>query len=400
MRIVQVEDFFHPNSGYQINILSKYFSKFGHDVTVVCSELDKMPDYLNNFFTINKINEDDKEYENKTGVRIIRVPIWGYISGRSLYRSNIFKVVDELKPDILFVHSEDTAIAIQYLWKIEKKPYALVMDNHQCDMSSHNKFREVFRWFYRLTCTPIIKRNEYKTVRLVEDDHYMQDHFDIPIELTPCITFGSDTLLFHPDEQVKKSFRDQYGIPEDAFVVVYAGKLDEYKGGKFLADTLKEKFDTKKEIVFLVVGNTSGEYGKSVEEIFSNSENRILRFPTQKYVDLAPFFQAADIAIFAKECSLTFYDVQACGLPVVSEDNEINVERCTHNNGYNFKKGNIADFRSKIQLLSEMEEEKFREMASASEQFILQNYNYEEKAREFEKLMITEIKRQRKKKHI
>ena len=145
MKIVQIEDFFHPNTGYQINILSKYFSKFGHDVTVVCSELKRMPQYLTGFFDISDIGKADSLYTKETGVKIVRVPIYGYVSGRSIYSRKIFKLVDELEPDILFVHSEDTAIAIQILRKMKKKKYAFISDNHQCDMSSHNKFRRLFR---------------------------------------------------------------------------------------------------------------------------------------------------------------------------------------------------------------------------------------------------------------
>lgn len=394
MKIVEIEDFVHPSTGYQVNVLSKYFVKFGHDVTIVCGEMDKMPAYLTDFFDISNIKEDDADFKRETGVSIVRVPIYKYVSGRAIYTKKIFEVVDKLKPDILFIHAEDTVIAMQYLLKMHKKEYALIMDNHQCDMSSHNRFREVFRWVYRKIFTPIIKKNGYLVVRLVEDDYYMQDHFGIPMQLTPCITFGTDTLLFNKNENVKQSFRKEYGIGEDAFVFIYAGKLDEYKGGLFLAETLKKKFESEKELVFIVVGNTSGEYGKNVEKTFNESENKILRFPTQKYVELAKFFQASDVCLFAKECSLTFFDAQACGLPVISEDNEINVERCKHNNGINFKKGNIEDFRCKIQYMIDLDEKEIQTMSCASLEYILNNYNYEEKARQFEELMIKEIERQ------
>lgn len=38
MKIVHVEDFFHPDAGYQINILPKYMAKMGHEVVVITSE--------------------------------------------------------------------------------------------------------------------------------------------------------------------------------------------------------------------------------------------------------------------------------------------------------------------------------------------------------------------------
>ena len=144
MRIVEIDDFFYPSSGYQSNILSKYFVKFGHDVTIVCGEMEKMPNYLTDFFKSKDIIIEDKKYTDETGVKIIRIPLIKFISGRAIYVNKVFNVIDELKPDILFIHADDTVIAMQYLLKIHKKKYALIMDNHQCDLSSHNKFREVF----------------------------------------------------------------------------------------------------------------------------------------------------------------------------------------------------------------------------------------------------------------
>ncbi len=395
MKIVEIDDFVHPSTGYQVNVLSKYFVKFGHDVTIVCGEMEKMPSFLTDFFDISNIEEDDRKFREETGVKIIRMPIKNYISGRAIYTSEIFRTVDRLEPDILFIHSEDTMIAMQFMMRMRNKKYALIMDNHQCDISSRNRFREFFRFGFRRVFTPIIKRNEYKVVRLEEENFYMQDHYNIPIELTPLITFGSDTMLFHPDESIREKFRKDNDISEDAFVVVYAGKLDEYKGGQFLADTIQKKFTTSKEIVFVIVGNTSGEYGEKVEKTFSQSENRILRFPTQKYAELAPFFQVADLAIFPKECSLSFYDVQACGLPVVSEDNEINLGRCSNHNGLNFRSGDIEDFREKITKMTEMDKDEFKSMSESAKEFVLKNYNYEDKARQFEKLMLEEIERQK-----
>ena len=396
MRIVEIDDFFHPSSGYQSNVLSKYFVKFGHDVTIVCGEMKKMPKYLTDFFQSKNIDEEDKKYTDETGVKIIRIPLIKYVSGRAIYTKKIFKVIDELNPDILFIHADDTVIAMQYLLKIHKKNYALIMDNHQCDLSSHNKFREVFRLIFRRVFTPIIKKYQFKIVRLVENDDYMLKHYDIPLELTPCITFASDTMLFHPDNNVRDKFREDNNISKDAFVVIYAGKLDEYKGGLLLSKVLQLEFDVGREIVFLVVGNVSGDYGKEVERNFANSKNRILRFPTQKYRDLVKFFQASDIAVFAKECSLTFFDVQACGLPVVSENNEINVDRCSHNNGLNFESSSIEDFRNKIIEFATMSKEDFSKASKAAVKFVFDNYNYETKAKEFEKIMIEEIVRQKK----
>lgn len=222
------------------------------------------------------------------------------------------------------------------------------------------------------------------TVIRTQNDPYVQNCLGIPLERAPWISYGSDTLLFHPDKQQKQQLRSKYEIPEDAFVVIYAGKLDETKGGKLLAVAFQKKYPISREVVLVVVGNSSGDYGKGVEEIFARSENRIIRFPTQKYLDLPGYYQMADICVFATQCSLSFYDVQACGLPVVSEDNNVNLERCSHRNGLNFLQGSVDDLRGKILSFARMPDKEFLEYSENSLQFILDNYDYEKKAREYE----------------
>ena len=63
MRIVHVEDFFHPDAGYQVNILAKYQVTFGHEVIVITSEMEKIPQDLTAFFGRDHIEEHDKAYE-------------------------------------------------------------------------------------------------------------------------------------------------------------------------------------------------------------------------------------------------------------------------------------------------------------------------------------------------
>ena len=75
MKIVHIEDFFHPDAGYQVNILSKFQTSNGHKVTIVTSIMDKIPLRLKSFFGYSDIDERDKEFTHRTKVNILRVPI-------------------------------------------------------------------------------------------------------------------------------------------------------------------------------------------------------------------------------------------------------------------------------------------------------------------------------------
>ena len=383
MKIVNVEDFFHPDAGYQINILSKYLVALGHEVIIITSQMDKVPAALTSFFGKENIEERDKEYSNRYGVKIVRLPIKGFVSGRAVFTKELFSTIQADNPDVVFVHGNDTLTGMRYLLKYKKFGYPLVMDSHMLEMASSNKFNKLFRKFYKYFFTPLITRNEIPVIR-TQDDPYVEKCLGISLSQCPWISVGSDTMLFHPDEDARKQFREANNISENAFVVIYAGKLDESKGGLLLAETIQKKIEAKRDVVFLIVGKTTPtEYGSKIEALFSQSENRVLRFPTQLYAGLSKFYQAADCAVFPRQCSLSFYDVQACGVPVIFEDNNINVDRAAHGNAVVFESGDFQDFRNKIAEMCNEPAENLLRMRENSIAYVKASYDYAEIAKRY-----------------
>ena len=394
MNIVHIEDFFHPDAGYQINILPKYMVKQGHTVTILTSEMEKIPPFLTSFFGRDHIEERDRAYEEAYGVKIVRLPLRRFVSGRAIFAPGLLDAIRTCSPDIVYVHGNDTFTGMWATWNRKKLGCPLVLDSHMLEMASTNPLRKAFRVFYRTFVTPIIRREKLTVIR-TQDDTYVERCLGIPLAQAPWVSYGSDTMLFHPDSERKQTFRRENGIAEDAFVMVYAGKLDESKGGKLLADLTCVPLRTDREVVWLVVGNATGDYGREVEETFAKSPYRVLRFPTQKYADLAPFFQAADLAVFPRQCSLSFYDVQACGLPVLSEDNNINVDRCSHENGWNFKAGDAADSHAVLERVVNLPGEAFAAASANAAAFIKAEYDYEEKARAYERILLDVMRQYR-----
>lgn len=392
MRIVHFDQMFHPDFGDQINLLSKYQVKQGHEVYIVTGKNDVPHPRFKYFADNSNMDEKDNLFESSTGVKIIRIGINRFISGRAMYKKGYKKIVDNLEPDILFCHFNDTVVGMYYTYLSGKLRYPVVFDSHMLEMASTNRFNKIFRRFYRYFLTPIIKKNRLIVIK-TQDDNYVNKHLGIPKELTPFISFGSDTSIFYPDDSIKSRLREENDIEEDDFVVVYTGKFSEGKGGKLLAEVFRKKFETNKRIVLIAVGNTNSEYEKEVEEIFRKSENRIIRFPTQKYIDLPKFYQTADLSIFPKQCSLSFYDAQACGLPVIAEDNNINIDRLNHNNGLVYNMDDYQDFRNKIIEMAELKTEEYNIVSQNAYEYVKNSYDYKDIAKEYTDILTEEYNR-------
>lgn len=393
MNIVYVDETFNPAYGYQSNPLAKFQQKQGNEVIIVTVSRDQLhPVYRAFGDTGETLEHDDEVYQNSTGVKILRVATKGYFKNRALIARDIFKVVRDQKPDVVFVHCAETLTAMRFL--LHRKEWPMMLDSHMLSMASKSKFVVIFEALYRAVFRRIIEKNGYYVVR-TQDDDYVNTHLGIKKELTPFISFGTDTILFHPSNEARKKFRTENGIKENDFVVIYTGKLTEAKGGKFLAETFKERFSVP--VTLVCVGTPpDNDYGLEVKKILEESENRVIMFPTQKYMELAPFYQMADLSIFPKQCSMSFYDAQACGVPVVSEDNNVNRDRCGHQNGVNFEPGSVKDFREKIMKFATMrkeDQEKFRKNARA---FIEAGHDYATIARQYTKYLKKSIEQQKK----
>jgi glycosyltransferase involved in cell wall biosynthesis len=392
MKILHCDEMFHPHFGYQINVLAKFQANLGHEIIILTSDKIEEHPTFSDFATKTNIDEADELYSKQYGVKIIRFPIFGVFSGRVIYRFGFIEKIIELNPDLIFCHTNDTLSAIQIILNAKRIGKPIVFDNHMLSMASMNPLSSFFKLFYRTFITPIIVKNKWIVIR-TQDDDYVNKYYKIPKELSPFISFGTDTLIFYKDETNRKKFRKENEISEYAFVVLYAGKINKQKGARLLANALTQRFNTEKEVVFLVIGSISREDKEEIERLFKESENRIVRFPTQKYTDLPKFYQTADICMFPKQCSLSFYDAQACGLPVIVEENNINLSRIQNNNGVSFKSGDMLDFRLKIEEMINKDEAEINQMRSNSIDYIEKNFSYDVIVKRYLEIIENEFER-------
>ena len=90
MKVVNVVDEFHPYAGYENNVLSKYMVKYGYEYTILTSSFEQDQKYYVDFLGVNDIEKKDAQFEKETGVKIERVRIKKFISGRAIWKYSVF----------------------------------------------------------------------------------------------------------------------------------------------------------------------------------------------------------------------------------------------------------------------------------------------------------------------
>lgn len=397
MKILHIDETFHPSFGYHTNPLAKYQAKIGDDIVILTVDEDNLYPVFKEFSKKEEISlfELDKMYESENNVKIIRMPVKCYLSNRAIYKNSIFKKIDEINPDIIYVHLLESYISIRMLLKFSKK-YPLVFDSHMLEVASKNPFKKIYEVFFQTILARIIEKNKFKVIR-TQDDDYIIRKLGINRELAPFISFGTDTYHFKYSEENKRKMRKEYEIPLDAFVFIYTGKITKDKGLDLLANGISKRFEeTGKEVYFVIVGNSSGEFGDLVEEKFKESENKIIRIPVQNYLDLPLYYQMSDFAIFPKQNSMSFFDAQACGLPVLLEDNKLNVKRVSYNNGCTYKKNSVSNLREKLLEIINMDIDSINVMKKNSIKITQENYSYKRIVSEYNEIIYKEYYRQSK----
>lgn len=392
MKILHIDETFHPAFGYQCNPLAKFQKMEGNEVIILTVEKKYLyPVYKAFGETGEYLEEQDKEYQKKTGIKIYRIHAKGYIGNRLNYDAKeLYRTVKKINPDVILSHCFETITSMRILFKFGNK-YPLVFDSHMLSMASKNRFVKIYEALFRKIITPIVVKRKIPVI-LTQDDDYVNSHLGMPPEMTPFISFGTDTDLFKPSKEVRMKFKRIHGLKDDSFIIVSTGKLSKSKGGKLFAEAVAKKFDTYREVVVVVVANLEGEYESEVKKILEGSENKVLFYPVQNYMDLPSFYQIADICVFPKQCSMSFYDVEACGVPVISEDNNVNIERNSHGNGLCFKKDSVDDFRKAIEIIINMPSDSYERMSEACINFIKDGYDYKTIAGRYTEVLERQIR--------
>lgn len=341
MKIVHIIDYFHPTMGYQENHLSRIQAREGHDVTVICSErLTPWP--TAGGVDGAAVREGDLALLQR-GVKVRRLPTSFEIRSRA-WLKGLKQSLREIDPDFIHLHSFSSLNALQFSQGARLRA-KVVIDDHMLFIASASAFAKGFHWFFRKFLAGRVLASGDVVVAVSEETRtFMVEAYGLPEERIALVPLGVDSEVFSPDPAARKELRQKLEIREGQSLFLYTGKIDRQKNPIRALEAATLLAQKGVDFRFVLVGFAEPSYLSELQCYVraQGLEGRVLVRPGVPTEELAAYFNAADVAVWPTNCSMSSLEAMACGCPVILADLGANLERLSGGGGLSFPNGDLA----------------------------------------------------------
>lgn len=300
---------------YQENLLSQKHKELGYDVSIIASQSYRDNNYNSHLRSLG-------DYVNEYGINVYILQNTKHNPHLSRFYDKCIGLYDklcEIKPDIIFLHNfsgKDVRYIAKYMQ--EHPETKLYVDCH-----SDYRTKPVKTIMQKITA---MERRRYAHIILPYAEkfwgtipwrvQYLHEIYKIPEEKLGLLIMGADerNIIGKDAEKINDEIREQYGIPQDAFLIATGGKLDRRKQQHLLMEAVKQ---LKNDNVWLIVFGLPTEEMKPIFESYNDCENIVQTgwLPSDKAYDI---FMASQLAIFPGSHSVLWEQVVACATPIVT----------------------------------------------------------------------------------
>ena len=373
MKVLHIEDRFHPNMGYQIN----YFAEL-HNPEISFYIITSKSFSIWKGIDSRHILNEDKIFEEKYNVKIYRLESSYNPEGKNwLWLKDLYSTIHKINPDIIFVHGLETLTAIRIIFSDLSKKYVIVSDTHTLLNQLNKNLRgKIFLIFVKYIYSRKINNKGLLIFctthenKLVLKNLYRIDNKNIKDSL-----IGTNLDDYKFDSTYKEKIRKELNISEKSKIILYIGKIDNKKKPHLILNAVKKiEMEINEKLYLIFIGTKDKNYFDNNFNIKFKNNIEIIIKSYMPNKELYKYYSFADFAIFPKENTLSSLDAQACKLPVIMEKDTTNEERL-YKGGILYEKDNIDDLSKKILLLLN-NNDLLKKLSIEGYEYIKNNYDY------------------------
>lgn len=376
MKVLHIEDRFHPGMGYQINFFAKYHRP-GYEFFILTSDSPRLWTASGEPEELRRV---DEEFEREYNVTIYRLPsAMDRRTRQNLWLKGLIRTIRDINPDILYVHTIESYSSLRLI--LSRR----ILSGHTIFFDTHtllNQFQKGLKfkiqlWFLRSIASRRIVQYDAKVFATVPENRMiLENEYGVPRERILYSPIGTDISIFRYDQLSRDKGREKELWEKDATVLLYTGKINARKNPHLIMEAvslIQEHIKTPLFICF--VGASDQVYFDEKMQISFNNENIYIKFvPAVPVSELHRWYSMADFAVFPNENTLSALDAQACRLPVIMQGDMTNSERLEHG-GLTYEQGNLPDLSEKI-LTMINNPGKRKKMGLEGEKFMKATYDY------------------------
>lgn len=299
--------------GYQENILPAKHVELGLDTYVV---------------TFDRNYPLGREYINNDGIKVnmlpIRFPILSrlrYVSGLISKTRGLYAFLDNVVPDIIFIHGLQAIDSLSvYKWCKKHPSVKLYVDQH-ADYYNTPITKFTTRLYYKCVFGYIARKLSKFAIKFWGVTpwrvDYLQKVYGVNPEQTDLLVMGGDEALvdWNNRNDIRKELRLKYNIPEDAFLIISGGKIDRAKNIHLLIEAVTRLKD--KNIFLLFFGNMTNEMKDYCTPLMKDNIKYIGWIDSK---DVYQYFLSSDLAVFPGTHSVLWEQAMSCGIPGLFKD--------------------------------------------------------------------------------
>lgn len=263
-----------------------------------------------------------KEYENMDGIPVYRLPCWNLLDGRypilkpGKKTAKIYRILKQQKFDMVIVNTRFYFHSLfGMVFARRQKIKCITLDHGTSHLSVHNKFWDFVGAIFEHALTRVdrIFCKDYYGVSLACNEWL--SHFHIKAKGVLYNSIDLQEIRVMLSEEVI-SYRQEYDIPENAFVIAFTGRLLKEKGLPSLLNVM-ERIEKEREDVFLFIAGD----GDMKEEIQRRKGRHIIPLGRIDFANIVALLKETDIFClpsFSEGFSTSILEAAACGCYIVT----------------------------------------------------------------------------------
>lgn len=233
------------------------------------------------------------ESESPGTYRLIALPSAGAAVGTRCWYRGMSAVFSDGRYDLVLVENEPWGVLRWQSWLLKTLfQRKAVFGEFTWENILRGGWKAwVLGWIYRMAA----RTSDFVVGGNRDAVELMRRHGASPTTVVCIPQFGVDTDQFSPlSEVAKRRARNEAGLPEDAFLIGFSGRLIPEKGVRDLREAFLRLKPAGRDLRLLLMG--SGECEAELREA-SRGDARIQFFPPRKHSEVAHFLQLLDLLV-------------------------------------------------------------------------------------------------------